>query len=169
VKTISCLIQQLIALALETKRTLRFDCTTMASVNELPPAFLDPVIQGFANALRIPSVLWQWLLDVIPTLTHRFTVAYLVVNVAFTSLLVPGMLIALFYFSVPSTRTSPVFVCAVGAIFFGALQGTTLAGTMVRPRPSNSRSMLTDAYNLTAYRFGISSNRWLRFLQALPS
>jgi hypothetical protein len=69
-------------------------------------------------------------------LTHHFAVVYLLVNAVLTTMLVP-MLVALFYFSVPRTRTSPVFVCAVVAIFFGALQGTTYIGITVRPFPSN--------------------------------
>jgi hypothetical protein len=65
-------------------------------------------------------------------LTRLVVVAYILVNVAFTALLIP-MLIALFYFA--SNRTSPVFICAVVTIFFGMLQGTTIAGTTVRLRP----------------------------------
>jgi hypothetical protein len=99
--------------------------------SEVPPEILNPVIQGFANALRLPSVLRQFSSNVIPAFTHPFTVTYLLINTAFTSMLVP-MLVALFYFSVPSTRTSPVFICAVGTIFFGVLQGVTIAGTTVR-------------------------------------
>jgi hypothetical protein len=66
-------------------------------------------------------------------LTGLVAVAYILVNVAFTALLIP-MLIALFYFA--SNRTSPVFICAVVTIFFGMLQGTTIAGTTVRLHPS---------------------------------
>jgi hypothetical protein len=104
--------------------------------SKFSPAYLDPGIQLFANELRIPSVLRRLLIYVIPVLTRNPTVTYLMINAVFASMLVP-MLVALFYFSAPGTRTSPVFICAVGTIFFGALQGITIAGSTVRAYPSN--------------------------------
>jgi hypothetical protein len=139
------------------KSTLRrLDCTTtMAS--QLPPSVLDLVRQGFANNLRVPSVLQRISSNVISALTHQFTVTYVLVNVVFASMLFP-MLVVLFYFSGPGTRTSPVFICAVGTIFFGALQGITITGTTVRPCPLGScRTPQGSADDLATYRFGICS------------
>jgi hypothetical protein len=59
------------------------------------------------------------------------TVAFIIVNVAFTSIMIP-MLIALFYFA--NNRTSPVFICALTTVLFSILQGATIVGNTVRPQ-----------------------------------
>jgi hypothetical protein len=80
-------------------------------------------------------------INAVMELTHRSTVTYVLINFGFASALVP-MLIALFYFSGPGTRTKPVFICAVGTVFFGVLQGAVIAGTTVSSSSSTSRSTL---------------------------
>jgi hypothetical protein len=119
------------------------------SSSEIPP-FLDPIIQSIADSFRLPCTSIQSEL-LYGCLTSLATVAFIVVNVAFTSIMIP-MLIALFYFA--NNRTSPVFICALTTVLFAILQGATIVGNTVRPqlrvvRPPHAHGICRSAVSST--------------------
>ena len=65
----------------------------------IPPEIIEPIIQGFAKAIR-PSV------------------GYVLIGSIFAGTLIP-IIIALFYFSTAATRTKPVFVLNVVSLLIG--------------------------------------------------
>lgn len=85
--------------------------TSTAAAPASIPAFVIPIVEGYAKAMRDP-------------------ISFLMIGTVLSAMLVP-LLIALFAFSTPQTRRTPIFIVVVLQVLLGLALGAWNAAIMV--------------------------------------